>query len=63
MSSKRRSEMALERAWRVRRHPRHLPDVLLPTLVATLKGYTRQQFAADLGAGAMVRIVTIPLAA
>lgn len=36
--------------------------MLVPKLVTTLKGYTRQQFVADLGAGIVVGIVAIPLA-
>jgi SulP family sulfate permease len=36
--------------------------VLVPKLVTTLRGYTRRQFAADLGAGIVVGIVALPLA-
>jgi SulP family sulfate permease len=36
--------------------------VLLPKLVTTLRGYTRRQFGADLGAGIVVGIVALPLA-
>jgi SulP family sulfate permease len=38
------------------------PTVLVPKLVTTLKGYTRDQFAADLTAGVIVGIVALPLA-
>jgi SulP family sulfate permease len=36
--------------------------VLVPKLVTTLKGYTRQQLVADAGAGVIVGIVALPLA-
>ncbi|MEO8029915.1 MAG: sulfate permease [Gemmatimonadota bacterium] len=36
--------------------------VLIPKLVTTLKGYTRSQLMADLGAGVIVGIVALPLA-
>jgi len=36
--------------------------VLVPKLATTLKGYTRQQFLADSGAGVIVGIVALPLA-
>jgi len=36
--------------------------MLVPKLVTTLKGYTRQQLAADLTAGVVVGIVALPLA-
>jgi SulP family sulfate permease len=36
--------------------------VLVPKLVTTLKGYTRQQLGADLSAGVVVGIVALPLA-
>jgi SulP family sulfate permease len=36
--------------------------VLVPKLVTTLRGYTRQQFLSDLGAGVIVGVVAIPLA-
>jgi SulP family sulfate permease len=36
--------------------------LLVPKLVTTLRGYTRRQFAADLGAGVVVGIVALPLA-
>jgi sulfate permease, SulP family len=36
--------------------------VLVPKLVTTLKGYTRQQLMADAGAGVIVGIVALPLA-
>ncbi len=36
--------------------------VLVPKLFSTLKGYTRQQFAADVNAGVIVGIVALPLA-
>ena len=36
--------------------------MLIPKLVTTLRGYTRRQFAADLGAGIVVGIVALPLA-
>jgi sulfate permease, SulP family len=36
--------------------------VLVPKLVTTLKGYTRQQFVADAGAGVIVGVVALPLA-
>jgi SulP family sulfate permease len=36
--------------------------VLVPKLVTTLKGYTRQQLLADAGAGVIVGIVALPLA-
>ena len=36
--------------------------MLLPKLATTLKGYTRQQFTADLIAGIVVGIVALPLA-
>src|SRR3989442_4871869 len=37
-------------------------DALVPKLVTTLKGYTRDQFFADLSAGIIVGIVALPLA-
>jgi sulfate permease, SulP family len=37
-------------------------DTLVPKLVTTLRGYTRAQFIADLGAGVIVGIVALPLA-
>jgi sulfate permease, SulP family len=37
-------------------------NVLVPKLVTTLKGYTREQFAADAVAGVIVGIVALPLA-
>src|SRR5438477_6679504 len=36
--------------------------VLVPKLVTTLKGYTREQLAADMTAGVIVGIVALPLA-
>src|SRR5437773_5924370 len=36
--------------------------VLIPKLVTTLKGYTREQLAADLTSGVIVGIVALPLA-
>jgi SulP family sulfate permease len=36
--------------------------MLVPKLVTTLRGYTRTQFIADLGAGVVVGIVALPLA-
>lgn len=36
--------------------------MLIPKIVTTLKGYTRQQLAADLSAGIIVGIVALPLA-
>mgnify|MGYP003694268403 CR=1 FL=1 len=36
--------------------------MLLPKIATTLKGYTRQQFTADLIAGIVVGIVALPLA-
>ncbi len=36
--------------------------MLVPKLVTTLRGYTRHQFLADLGAGVVVGIVALPLA-
>ena len=36
--------------------------MLVPKLVTTLKGYTRQQLAADAGAGVIVGVVALPLA-
>ena len=36
--------------------------MLVPKLVTTLRGYTRAQFIADLGAGVVVGIVALPLA-
>jgi len=36
--------------------------VLVPKLVTTLKGYTRQQLVADAGAGVIVGVVALPLA-
>src|SRR5687767_918435 len=36
--------------------------VLVPKLYSTLQGYTRQQLAADVGAGLVVGVVAIPLA-
>lgn len=33
-----------------------------PKLLSTLKGYTRQQFFADLGAGTIVAVIALPLA-
>ena len=36
--------------------------MLVPKIVTTLKGYTRDQFAADLTAGVIVGIVALPLA-
>ena len=37
-------------------------DALVPKLVTTLKGYTREQFFADVVAGVIVGIVALPLA-
>src|SRR2546422_185386 len=37
-------------------------DRLVPKLVTTLAGYTREQFLSDLGAGIIVGIVALPLA-
>jgi len=37
-------------------------DALVPKLVTTLKGYTRDQFFADVVAGVIVGIVALPLA-
>src|SRR5207245_7631805 len=37
-------------------------DSLVPKLVTTLQGYSRDQFVADLGAGVIVGIVALPLA-
>src|SRR5439155_14048077 len=37
-------------------------DRLVPKLVTTLAGYTREQFLADLTAGIIVGIVALPLA-
>src|SRR2546422_1658698 len=37
-------------------------DRLVPKLVTTLAGYTREQFFSDLGAGIIVGIVALPLA-
>src|SRR5215469_3180502 len=39
-----------------------LPEVLRPKLLTTLRGYTRAQLLADLGAGVIVGIVALPLA-
>lgn len=36
--------------------------MLVPRLVTTLKGYSRQNFVADLGAGVIVGVVALPLA-
>lgn len=36
--------------------------MLIPKIVTTLRGYTRQQFTADLAAGVIVGIVALPLA-
>jgi len=36
--------------------------VLVPKLFSTMKGYTRQQFSADVNAGVIVGIVALPLA-
>ncbi len=36
--------------------------MLVPKLVTTLKGYSRQNFVADLGAGVIVGVVALPLA-
>ncbi|MDH5283345.1 MAG: sulfate permease [Gemmatimonadota bacterium] len=36
--------------------------MLTPKLISTLRGYTRQQFAGDLGAGLVVGVVALPLA-
>ena len=48
------------------RRPRysHLPcrPVLVPKLVSTLRGYTREQAVADVSAGVIVGIVALPLA-
>ncbi|HEX6574263.1 MAG TPA: SulP family inorganic anion transporter [Gemmatimonadaceae bacterium] len=41
--------------------PRRTP-ALMPKLVTTLKGYDRQQFLRDVGAGAIVGVVALPLA-
>src|SRR5258708_4117519 len=46
----------------VRRAIRLLLPVLVPKLVTTLKGYSKEQFLADLTAGVIVGIVALPLA-
>ena len=39
-----------------------IPDAFVPKLFTTLKGYTRAQLQADLGAGVIVGVVALPLA-
>src|SRR5207248_4760151 len=46
----------------LRRFPAGDLDRLVPKLVTTLAGYTREQFLSDLGAGIIVGIVALPLA-